>query len=101
MTGVLLLVFWLASFLVVYPYLIYPVLLRLLATSWPARRTRDASSRAPRSATIIISAFNEEGVIARKLENVLALDYPAAQLQVIVSSDASSDRTDEIVRAVA
>jgi hypothetical protein len=36
---------------------------------------------------------NEEAVIARKLENLLSLDYPQAKLDVVVVSDGSSDRT--------
>ena len=45
---------------------------------------------------IVIAAYNEETVIARRLENLLALDYPADRLQIVVTSDASSDRTEEI-----
>lgn len=101
MIWLLTLLFWLASFLVVYPYLLYPLLLRLLATLSPARGTVGATSTTPPRVTLIISAFNEEAVIVRKLENALALDFPADCFEVIVASDASSDRTDEIVRAVA
>lgn len=50
------------------------------------------------SVTLIITAHNEERDIAAKLDNSLALDYPRELLQIIVSSDASLDATDEIVR---
>ena len=46
---------------------------------------------------MIIPAYNEEAVIARRLENLLALDYPRERLELVVTSDASSDRTHEIV----
>ncbi len=46
---------------------------------------------------VIIPAYNEEAVIARRLENLLALDYPRERLELVVTSDASSDRTHEIV----
>ena len=46
--------------------------------------------------TVVIAAYNEESVIARRIENLLALDYPADKLHIVVSSDASSDRTEEI-----
>ena len=49
----------------------------------------------------MIAAHNEEDVIEAKLENALALDYPRDRLRIIVASDASSDRTDEIVRGFA
>jgi cellulose synthase/poly-beta-1,6-N-acetylglucosamine synthase-like glycosyltransferase len=50
---------------------------------------------------VIIAAFNEERDIARTLENVLSLDYPAQRRQVIVASDCSTDRTHEIVAGFA
>jgi len=53
------------------------------------------------SVTVIIPAYNEEPVIERRLENLLALDYPADRLEIVVASDASSDRTNELVEAVA
>jgi biofilm PGA synthesis N-glycosyltransferase PgaC len=53
------------------------------------------------SMSLLIAARNEEAVIATKLENTLALDYPPDRLEVFVVSDASTDRTDEIVGAFA
>jgi cellulose synthase/poly-beta-1,6-N-acetylglucosamine synthase-like glycosyltransferase len=50
--------------------------------------------------SIIISAYNEEAVIAQKVENALSLDYPKDRLDIIVSSDGSTDRTNSIVSAV-
>lgn len=98
MTCLFMILFWLASFLVVYPYLLYPLLLRLLVASSPARGATGMPGGTLPRVTLIISAFNEERVVSRKLENVLALDYPADRFEVIVASDASSDRTDDIVR---
>jgi cellulose synthase/poly-beta-1,6-N-acetylglucosamine synthase-like glycosyltransferase len=51
--------------------------------------------------SVIVAAHNEEDVIERRLENLLALDYPADKLDVVVASDASTDGTDELVAAVA
>jgi glycosyltransferase involved in cell wall biosynthesis len=51
--------------------------------------------------TVIVPAYNEEAVIARRLENLLALDYPRDRLEIVVSSDASDDGTDAIVEDVA
>jgi cellulose synthase/poly-beta-1,6-N-acetylglucosamine synthase-like glycosyltransferase len=51
------------------------------------------------SVSVIVAAHNEEDVIERRLENLLALDYPAEQLELVVASDASTDRTDELVEA--
>ena len=49
--------------------------------------------------SLFISVYNEESIIREKLENVLSLDYPQEKLEVIVVSDASTDRTDEIVKS--
>ena len=48
---------------------------------------------------MIIAAYNEDACIARKVENTLALDYPRERLEIIVASDGSSDRTDEITKS--
>ena len=87
-------IFWAALFLVVYTYLIYPVLLWLLAAG------RKMPEYAPLSewpgVSLIIAAHNEEGVLRAKLENALAMDYPAERLDIVVVSDASTDGTDRI-----
>lgn len=51
--------------------------------------------------TMMIAAYNEEAGIAKKLEESLGLDYPNNKIRIVVVSDASSDRTDEIVKSYA
>jgi cellulose synthase/poly-beta-1,6-N-acetylglucosamine synthase-like glycosyltransferase len=51
--------------------------------------------------TLIISVYNEEKVIAHKLNNALALNYPPDKLEILVASDCSTDRTEEIVKEYA
>jgi cellulose synthase/poly-beta-1,6-N-acetylglucosamine synthase-like glycosyltransferase len=51
--------------------------------------------------SVIVAAHDEEAVIERRLENLLALDYPPDRLEVVVASDASEDRTDALVDAAA
>jgi cellulose synthase/poly-beta-1,6-N-acetylglucosamine synthase-like glycosyltransferase len=53
------------------------------------------------SVSLIVAAHDEEDVIERRLENLLELDYPAELLEIVVASDASTDRTDELVAAIA
>jgi cellulose synthase/poly-beta-1,6-N-acetylglucosamine synthase-like glycosyltransferase len=51
--------------------------------------------------TLIVAAHDEEVVIERRVENLLALDYPPDKLDIVVASDASTDRTDELVGSFA
>ncbi|MBI4241964.1 MAG: glycosyltransferase family 2 protein [Candidatus Rokubacteria bacterium] len=89
--------FWLSAIAVSYPYVLYPALLSAIARR---RRvpTPPASSETP-SVSVIIAAYNEAAVIARKLDSTLSQDYPASRLEVVVVSDGSTDRTAEIVAA--
>jgi cellulose synthase/poly-beta-1,6-N-acetylglucosamine synthase-like glycosyltransferase len=91
--------FWGSAGVLLYVYAGYPALLWLMVRLRGARLVRTGVIE-PR-VTLVISAYNEAAVIRQKIENVLALDYPAHLLEVVVISDASSDGTDEIVREYA
>ena len=92
------LVFWLSAAALLYTYVGYPLLLILMSRLRPRAVRRAAYSP---SVTVIITAYNEERDLAAKLENTLALEYPQEKLEIMVASDCSSDRTDEIVREFA
>ena len=47
---------------------------------------------------VIVAAYNEETVIERRLDNLLALDYPRDKLEIVVASDASNARPHERAR---
>ncbi|MBZ5695439.1 MAG: glycosyltransferase family 2 protein [Acidobacteriia bacterium] len=82
-----------------YTYAGYPLLLWAFARLFPHREATPVEPL-PR-VTLIISAYNESAVIAEKLDNTLALDYPRKQLEIIVVSDSSSDGTDGIAAGYA
>jgi len=84
--------------MIVYPYAVYPILLKMLTL---VRTARVHTAEDVPLVTFIISAFNEEDVIAGKIENTLLLDYPIKKREIIVVSDCSTDRTDELVRSYA
>jgi cellulose synthase/poly-beta-1,6-N-acetylglucosamine synthase-like glycosyltransferase len=91
-------IFWLSVAAIGYAYVGYPLLLLLLSRIRP--KPIKSGHWTP-SVTVIIAAYNEERDLAAKLENTLALDYPQTHLEIIVTSDCSSDRTDEIARSFA
>jgi len=93
--------FWFFVTSILYTYLGYPLLLSLLtrfrAVQRPGRVENHAVHLPP--VTLLIAAYNEEEIIAEKLENSLNLAYPPSCLQILVAADGSKDRTVEIVRS--
>jgi cellulose synthase/poly-beta-1,6-N-acetylglucosamine synthase-like glycosyltransferase len=92
------LVFWAAAAVLAYSYLLFPVLVLVRG----ALRPRPHLSRdvAP-SVSVVVAAHNEAATIGRKLETVLAADYPRECLEVVVASDGSDDGTDRVAGAFA
>ena len=88
--------FWIFSVLIAYPYVIYPPLIWILSRLL-GREPRAPDITAP-SLSLLIVARNEEGVIQRRIDNALALEYPPGRIEVVVASDGSSDQTAGIVR---
>lgn len=92
------LVFWSAIAMAAWTYVLFPACLCLRARLSPRpHRSGDATP----TASLVICAYNEEASIGARLENALALDYPADRLEVIVASDGSSDDTNAIARSFA
>ena len=81
--------------MIFYVYLGYPILVYIFAKI--NKQFVQKAAFEPR-VTIIIAAYNEEDCIANTLENKIQLDYPRDKFEVIVVSDNSTDRTDEIVK---
>lgn len=86
--------FWFSALVLFYIYVGYPFLVWLVSVIRP-RKVVKADSQPV--VTILITAYNEERDIRAKLENTLAIDYPKEKLEILVASDGSTDRTDEIV----
>lgn len=87
--------FWGAIAGIAYPYLGYAAVIWLIA-----RVRQDPyllSDRLP-TVTLLVAAYNEEGVIARKILNSLALDYPRDLLEILVVTDGCTDETDAVIR---
>ncbi|MBS1863723.1 MAG: glycosyltransferase family 2 protein [Actinobacteria bacterium] len=110
MTTLAAIVFWLCALAIVYAQVGYPFVLRALVSG---RRGREAMGgpKAPRAlgtgtapgepplVSLIVPAYDEEEVIAAKVENALHLNWPRERLQIIVADDGSTDATPERARA--
>jgi cellulose synthase/poly-beta-1,6-N-acetylglucosamine synthase-like glycosyltransferase len=89
--------FWSACAAIVFIYIGYPLALALLSLFLTRRVKKDDAFKP--FLTIVVSAFNEREHICATIENKLALDYPADKLEIIVTSDGSTDGTDDIVQS--
>jgi cellulose synthase/poly-beta-1,6-N-acetylglucosamine synthase-like glycosyltransferase len=89
--------FWASAGALVWTHAAYPVAARAFARVH-TRAVRRDDELLP-TVSLIVTAHNEEPVIERRLENLRALDYPADRVELVVTSDASTDRTDELAEA--
>jgi len=90
-------IIWIAVGVPLYAFLGYPLVLLALRVGI-YREVRKAPIRP--FVSLLIPAYNEARVIARKIENSLELDYPADSIEIVIVSDGSSDRTVDIANAL-
>jgi len=90
-------VFWSAAGMLLWTHALYPIVARILARLRTRSIRRDDATLP--SVSLIVAAYNEESVIERRVRNALELDYPSELLEVVVTSDGSSDRTEELAAA--
>jgi cellulose synthase/poly-beta-1,6-N-acetylglucosamine synthase-like glycosyltransferase len=89
-------IFWISLGALVWTHVAYPLAVAALA------RVRGRPVRAGDAlptVTVIVAAYNEESVIERRIENLRALDYPADLLEIVVTSDASTDATEALAES--
>jgi cellulose synthase/poly-beta-1,6-N-acetylglucosamine synthase-like glycosyltransferase len=90
-------VFWASIAALVWTHVAYPAAARVLARVRPRPVVND-TGELPRVA-VIVAAYNEQTVIEGRIANLRALDYPSDRFEIVVSSDASTDRTDALATA--
>lgn len=89
--------FWVLLFLLVLCYGLFPLTLPFVSELFKRRhRDIDENFELP-TVSLLISAFNEEAVIERKIQNILEIDYPKDKLEVLIGDDGSADKTAEII----
>ena len=96
--------FWAMLLIVFYTYIGYGILLYMiiqlkrLFAGKPCEAVLPADSELP-TMTLMICAYNEEDVVAEKMENTLALDYPRDKFRIMWVTDGSNDGTNELLKA--
>lgn len=80
-----------------YTYAGYPIVLWLISRVKRPLKTERAGTNTWPSITVVISVYNEEAVIARRIQNLLDQDYPREKVEILIGSDGSTDATCQIV----
>lgn len=88
-------VFLFLLFLMVHTYVLYPVIISLFST---VKKNIAKNGNYYPPVSILCSAYNEEKVIRERISNIAALDYDLSKVEVIIGSDCSDDKTNEILR---
>jgi cellulose synthase/poly-beta-1,6-N-acetylglucosamine synthase-like glycosyltransferase len=88
---------WTSAALIAWTHVGYPLAAALVASRTRPRPLPNAPDDLP-SVALVIAAHDEERVIAERIENALALDYPADRLEIVVSLDGGGDATAAIAR---
>lgn len=88
-------VIFIAFFLLIYGYFLYPILLALLAKI--IKRPIQINESYQPFVTIVIAAYNEDELIEEVIESIYKSDYPQEKIKILVGSDGSTDRTNDIL----
>lgn len=91
-------IFWTSAMILFYSFVGYGLLLIILSRMQPVRPMPDEWT--PRKVSFLIAAYNEAAVIEEKLRNTFALEPIGSDIEIILVSDGSSDRTADIARSI-
>lgn len=89
--------FFISTFVIVWAMVGYPISLKLIGKIYKSRKLEKDYEHQP-TVTVMVVAHNEEKVILEKLHNIIELQYPKDRIEFLISSDNSTDKTNEIVR---
>lgn len=92
----MIILFWTSLVVIIYVCIGYPLVIGLLALFRSPKKIADLQEDELPYVSLIMAAYNEESTIKRKIENFLNLDYPIDKLELIIGSDGSDDKTNEI-----
>ncbi len=92
-------IFWVSVLLILHTYLFYPLILSILVLGRKKNDQLYSFDKELPFVSVVISAYNEENVIAGKIESIYKSSFPENSFEVLIGSDASDDRTVEIIRS--
>jgi len=91
-------IFWICLALIIHSYLVYPAILLILARNKKENEEVFAPEDKLPFVSVILSVFNEEEVIREKLRSVFKTNYPENRFEMLIGSDGSTDKTNQIMR---
>ena len=97
MYNLLIIILICSSFLILHTYVFYPLFMILIYRNSNHNQLLFYSDDELPSIAILIAAYNEEKVIEKKILSIFNTNYPSSKLKVFIGSDASTDRTDQII----
>ncbi|MGC9341166.1 MAG: glycosyltransferase, partial [Bacteroidales bacterium] len=90
------LIFWASVILLAHSYLLYPIIIQLIAQNRSLSKNIFKINESLPFVSIVLSAHNEEKVIAEKIKSILHTSYPLNKIELIIGSDNSEDSTNRI-----
>lgn len=93
-------IFWISAFLIIWSYVGYPLIL------WAFDNESEETPELPKSeddlpvVDVVFAAYNEESVIEEKIHSIFKSNYPTSKIHVHIGSDASTDKTDELIEGL-
>lgn len=91
-------IFWTSIFLLLYSYILYPALLRIFAYKKQSNRIVYSENGDMPDISVIMSVYNEEKVLENKINSIYNTSFPKGKMEILIGSDGSNDRTEEILR---
>jgi len=90
-------IFWTSVFIIFHSYILYPLILKLhLKKNKINKIFYDTKEECPK-VSILLSIFNEELVITEKIESIINSNYPKNNIELLIGSDNSTDKSNEII----
>ncbi len=98
MTNIALYIIYFSVFLLIYAFFLYPVVLRFVSKL--IKETEYESIKHYPNIVVVLSVFNEERFVEEAIRTVFSTDYPREKIRMLVGSDGSSDKTNDIVKSL-
>jgi cellulose synthase/poly-beta-1,6-N-acetylglucosamine synthase-like glycosyltransferase len=90
--------FFICVFLIIYTYLLFPLFIIFLSRNKNLNREIYSKAEDMPAVSILIAAYNEQDVIKEKVLSIINVDFPKTKIEILIGSDCSTDRTNQIIK---